>query len=66
MGGTTRCSVCGRYAKVDLGKGNLCTPCHTAEEEYRYVGDDYPGFGSDREFLPSKFGIIKDKFGYEK
>ena len=66
MGTRTRCPVCNRFGSDALS--GYCSTCYNSrvEQEEKNAWADYPGFGSDNPFFPKKFGIIKDKFGYER
>ena len=65
MGPRTRCPVCSRFGSDELG--GYCTPCHSKrKKKKKSVFDDFPGFATDKPFIPEKFGIMKDKFDLER
>ncbi len=70
MGNSTRCPVCGGFGSPALG--NYCknhvpkVEEKSDDEEYKYIGDGYPGFATDRPFFSDSFGAIKDKFDIER
>lgn len=58
------CPVCGRWGSRKLG--NYCKDHHpNADDDDRSMFEDFPS-SFDGEFFPSEYGIIKDKFGYER
>jgi hypothetical protein len=59
-----RCPVCNRWGNAALG--GYCKNCHpNTDDDDKNVFDDFPS-SFDGEFFPERFGIIKDKFGYER
>ena len=65
MGTRTRCPVCNGFGSDALG-GYCKNHVLKDEEDEKSAWDDYRGFGSDRPFFPKNFGVIKDKFGYDR
>ena len=59
-----RCPVCGCIGSAALG--GYCKRHHpNADDDDKHLWEDFPG-SFDGEFFPEKFGIEKDKFGYER
>jgi len=59
-----RCPVCGCIGNVALG--DYCKRHHpNADDDEKSVFEDFPS-SFDGEFFPGEFGIMKDKFGYER
>lgn len=60
-----RCPVCGCIGNKALG--DYCKRHHpNANDDDKSMFADFAGTHDEEAFFPSKFGIIKDKFGYER
>ena len=59
-----RCPVCGCIGSAALG--DYCKRHHpNTDDDDKHLWEDFPS-SFDGEFFPGKFGIEKDKFGYER
>ena len=60
-----RCPICGGFGRVALG--DYCKRCHpNTDDDDKGMFDDFPSSFDSEKFLPDEFGIVKDKFGYER
>jgi len=63
--GQPRCPVCNRFGQVALG--GYCKNCHpNADDDDKSMFSDFPSSFDNGEFIPGDYGIVKDKFGYER
>jgi hypothetical protein len=60
------CAHPGCYTFGSIKRGGYCRKHHPESRREYIIKDGYYGYGFHQgEFLPDKFGIVKDKFGYE-
>ena len=67
-----RCPECGRFGSNS--NGGYCTPCHNkrvakqGEDNYRVGATTYFGYGFQQgdSLFPDKFGVEKERYGYER
>ena len=60
-----RCPVCNCIGSAALG--DYCKRHHPNANDEKQMWEDFDrGIGIETEFIPSEYGIIKDKFGYER
>lgn len=61
-----RCPVCNRWGRAALG--NYCKTCHpnSTEGEKHILDDFHEKAEVSGEFFSKEFGVITDKFGYER
>ncbi len=67
MGTQPRCPICNRWGNSKLG--GYCATCDSkryADDEDKNAFADFCDDHLDGAFFPEKFGILKDKFGYEE
>jgi hypothetical protein len=67
MGPQERCPVCNRWGSSKLG--GYCKTCHSnryKDDDEKNAFADFVDDHDDGAFFPKKFGILKDKFGYEE